>query len=77
MHSSKTQAQHKRQERQRIFIGETIKEKTHNFLRDRISTESKTQKHKDDLPIVVVSLSDTSNFSSHSCAPMSECVFDK
>ena len=63
---------HKRQETQRIFLGETIKEKTPQ-LRDRINTKSKTRKHKDDLPTVVVSLL-SQQLLSHSCAPMSECV---
>ena len=39
-----TAIKHKRQETQRIFLEETIKEKTPNFLRDRINTKSKTQK---------------------------------
>ena len=52
-----TVIKHKRKETQRIFLGETIKEKTHNFLRDRINTKSKTQKHKDDLSTAVSLLS--------------------
>ena len=40
-----------------IFLRETIKEKPHKFLRDRINTKSKTRKHKDDLPTTVLSLS--------------------
>ena len=44
MHNNKT----KRKETQKIFLGETIKEKTQNFLRDRMSTNgsSKTQRKK-------------------------------
>ena len=42
---------HKRQETHRFFLGETIKQKTRNFLRDIMNTNNKikTQKHKDDL----------------------------
>ena len=42
---------HKRQQTQRFIIEETIKEKPHNFLRDRMSTNgsSKTQRYKYDL----------------------------
>ena len=47
---------HKRQKTQRIFLEETIKEKTPQLLRDRINTKSKTRKHKDDILTTVVSL---------------------
>ena len=71
-----TTIKHKIQETQRIFLRETIKDKPHNFLRDRISTKSKTRKHKDDLHSFCLSLSHLRELLlSHSCAPVSECVY--
>ena len=46
-----TTSNHKRQETQRFILEETIKEKSRNFLRDRMSTNGniKNQRQKDDL----------------------------
>ena len=50
---------HKRQETQRIFLGETIKEKPRKFLRDIMSTNgsSKNQKTENMISTAVLSLS--------------------
>ena len=53
--------------------------KPHNFLKDRINTKSKTQKHKDDLPTAVVSLSLIQATSALTHAPqwVSVCVINR
>ena len=60
MHNNKTQ---ETRETKNFPQGNHKGEKPCNFLRYRINTKSKTQKHKADLSTTIVSISDPSVFS--------------
>ena len=74
MHNNKTQ---ETRDTKNFPRGNHKGENPATFSEIESAPKVKPKKHKDDLPTVVVSLSNPINFSSHSCALMSECVYDK